>query len=83
MDPPTETQIRYNSGQYLFFIPFNTGCTVTREERSYKNKQHEDWGTVSTFPSKLEVPEYNALGEFLLGQAHAICPRYMSAQVSA
>ena len=53
--PHTESHVRYNSGQYLFFIPFSTVCTVTKDEQSYGNEQHEIWGTVSTTPPRLEV----------------------------
>lgn len=45
---PTVIHIRYSIGQYLFFIPFSTGRTVTEEEWSYQGKQHKNWGTVST-----------------------------------
>ena len=53
--PHTESHVRYNSGQYLFFIPFSTRCTVTKDEQSYGNEQHEVWGAISKIPPKLEA----------------------------
>jgi hypothetical protein len=74
MHRPTEIHMRYHSGQYLFFIPFNTGPVVTKEERAYQEEQHENWGTISTVPPKLEARGRNAPRDFPPDHAHAICP---------
>ena len=39
---PTNVQIMYHSGQYLFFTSFSTECVVTRKERAHHDEQHED-----------------------------------------